>query len=225
MKINHGMIIGFVFGLCLSLFISAMFTSFAIAFAGGGLPLIFGGSFLYTSTLILFILAAILSAYYFSKQKDKQSEILSKLSALLFFVSAILLLFVQGRTNGIEFLYGEGWLYYATIIPFVLTFSVLGYYFTKRRNASNKTLWFLSLLSALFISLYSGTIGALFGEFIVRGGSLRTYIEGGYVGVNVKGVLVAGTVYAFILIPVTVPLARLIIQLFLAILKKGKIAA
>ena len=53
-------------------------------------------------------------------------------------------------------LFGESWLYYATIIPFILTFAILGFYFTKRENVSNKKLWLLSLISALFIALFSG---------------------------------------------------------------------
>ncbi|MFE6169329.1 hypothetical protein ACQKND_23000 [Viridibacillus arvi] len=93
-------------------------------------------------------------------------------------------------------LVGESWLYYATIVPFILTFAILGFYFTKRENVSNKKLWLLSLITALFITLY-GTIGALFGEHVVRGGSLRTYTEGGYTGVNVEGVLVWGTIPLF----------------------------
>ena len=87
-------------------------------------------------------------------------------------------------------------------------------------TVSNKKLWLLSLISALLITLFSGTIGALFGEYVVRGGSLRTYSEGGYTGVNVEGVLVWGTIYAFILLPLTTPMARLIIQLFFELLKK-----
>jgi hypothetical protein len=52
------------------------------------------------------------------------------------------------------------------------------------------------------VTLYSGTIGAIFGELIVRGG-MET--------INVDGTLVWGTIYAFLLIPITTPFARLII--------------
>lgn len=143
---------------------------------------------------------------------------------LSFCISFMFMLVAQGLAGGYTSLFGESWLYYATIIPFILTFAILGFYFTKKENVSNKKLWLLSLLSALFITLYSGTIGALFGEYVVRGGSLRTYIDGGYTGVNVEGVLVWGTIYAFILLPLTTLLARLIIQAFFELLKKYKIA-
>ncbi|MGX9135024.1 hypothetical protein ACWV26_11725 [Rummeliibacillus sp. JY-2-4R] len=144
---------------------------------------------------------------------------------LSFCISLMFMLVAQGLAGGITSFSGESWLYHATIIPFILTFAILGSYFTNRGNLSNKELWLLSLLSALFITLYSGTIGALSGEYVVRGGRLRTPLEGGgYTGVNVEGVLIWGTIYAFIMLPLTVPLARLIIQAFYELLKKFKIA-
>ncbi|MED3552620.1 hypothetical protein [Cytobacillus praedii] len=142
---------------------------------------------------------------------------------VLSFCLSMFMTFAQQLAVGVTSLFGESWLYYATIFPCPLTFGIFGFYFVKRGNASNKKLWILSLISVLFITLYSGTIGALFGECIVRGGSLRTYIEGGYTGVNVEGVLVWGTIYAFILLPITVPLQRLIIHLFIELLKKYKV--
>ncbi|WP_394234209.1 hypothetical protein [Niallia oryzisoli] len=229
MKIKKGIIIGLIFGLGLSIFTSIIIMMFALGFAEGGITFLFRGNVLYSTTIIFFILTSTLLGFYFTKQENTTNRkheifgLLSKLSASLFCIAIILILVEQGLTSGVKFLYGEGWLYFATIVPFALTFSVLGFYFTKRKNVSNKKLWLLSLMSALFITLYSGTIGALFGEFVVRGGSLRTYTEGGYTGVNVEGVLVWGTIYAFILLPITVPLARLIIQVFFELLKKYKI--
>jgi len=143
---------------------------------------------------------------------------------LSFCISLMFMLIAQVLAGGITSLFGEIWLYYATVIPFILTFAILGFYFTKRENVSNKKLWLLSLISALFITLYSGTIGAIFGEYVVRGGSLRTYTAGGYTGVNVEGILILGTIYAFIMLQLTTPLARLIIQAFFELLKKYKIA-
>ncbi|NMO80082.1 hypothetical protein [Niallia alba] len=142
---------------------------------------------------------------------------------LSFCFSFIFMVVAQGIAGGFTSLFGERWLYYATFIPFVLTFSILGSYFAKRENVSNKKFWLLSLISALFITLYSGTIGALFGEYLVRGGSLRTYTAGGFTGVNIEGVLIWGTIYAFIMLPLTVPLARLSIQVFFQLLSKFKI--
>ncbi|EWG12293.1 hypothetical protein [Cytobacillus firmus] len=144
--------------------------------------------------------------------------VLSLCLSFLFMVAA------QGLAGGFTSLAGERWIYYATFPPVTITFSILGFYFARQENVSNKKLWFLSLISALFNSLYSGTIGALFGEYAVRGGSLRTYTASGAAGVNVEGVLIWGTFYAFILLPLTVPLARLLIGAFFELLKKFKIA-
>lgn len=129
------------------------------------------------------------------------------------------MLFAQGLAGGTTSLFGESWLYFATIVPFALTFSMLGIYFVRRENPTNKNLWLISFISAFLVTLYSGTIGALFGEYIVRGG-LRTYIEGGYIGVNVEGVVVWGTIYAFIFLPFSTPLARWFIHIFQMLLKR-----
>ena len=137
-------------------------------------------------------------------------------------ISLVFMLFAQGMAGGITSLTGESWLYYATVIPFILTFMLLGGYFANRETVSNKKLWLISLLSAFFVTLYSGTIGALFGEWVVRGGSFITPTESGYTGVNFEGTLTWGLVYAFVLLPLTTPVARLLIQAFLELLKKMK---
>lgn len=216
--------IGFIFGFCLSFLMSLIFMMLALGFVGGAI----GSDFLYTTTIIFLILTSLLFGYYFAKKEDtsdKKIKQLSLLSALFLCVSIIFMLIEHGVINIVQLLFGEGWLYFATIVPFALTFSVLGFYFTKQEDVSNKRLWLLSLTSALFISLYSGTIGALFGEFIMMGGSLKTYVDGGYIGVNVEEVLIWGTIYSIILIPITVLVTRLIIEVFLRLLKKYKMAS
>jgi len=82
---------------------------------------------------------------------------------------------------------------------------LLGGYFYNRNEVSNKKLWLLSLVIAFIVTLYSGTIGAILGEYIVRGG-IET--------INVEGTLIWGTIYAFVLLPVTVPYARILIGVF-----------
>lgn len=139
------------------------------------------------------------------------------------FTSLVFMFFAQASAGGVTSLTGESWLYYATVVPFIVTFMILGAYFTKRKTVSNKKLWLISLLSAFFVTLYSGTIGALFGEWVVRGGSFITPIEGGYTSVNFDGTLFWGLVYAFVLLPLTTPVARLLIQGFLELLKKMKL--
>ena len=138
-------------------------------------------------------------------------------------ISLVFMLFAQGMAGGVLSLTGEMWLYYATIVPFIVTFMILGAYFAKRETVSNKKLWLISLLSAFFVTLYSGTIGALFGEWVVRGGSFITPTEGGYTSVNFEGTWFWGFVYAFVLLPLTTPVARLLIQGFLELLKKMKL--
>lgn len=103
----------------------------------------------------------------------------------------------QMSAGGITSFWGESWLYFSVIIPFAITFGVLGGYFRNKDNLSNKRLWLISLISAFFITLFSGTIGAIFGETIVRG----------------------GMEYAFVLLPITIPFARLIIGVFYKLIK------
>ena len=134
-------------------------------------------------------------------------------------ISFMFMLVAQGLAGGFTSLFGESWLYYATIIPFILTFAILGSFFVKQENVSNKKLWLLSLISALFISLYSGTIGAVTGEYVVRvlirGGEYRWQML-------IKDIFLWGSIYAFILLPITIPMVRLIIQVFFELLKKIK---
>ena len=133
------------------------------------------------------------------------------------------MLVAQLLAGGFTSLSGDAWLYFATIVPFALTFAIVGIYFVSREHPTNKKLWLISVISAFFVTLYSGTIGALFGEYIIRGG-LRTYTDGGYVGVNVEGVLVWGTIYAFIFLPFSTPLARWFIHIFQLLLRKLNLA-
>ena len=94
--------------------------------------------------------------------------------ALTSFISALLfMLIAQTWAGGLTSFLGESWLYFSMIIPFSFTFSLLGGYFHNRNDLSNKKLWLVSLISAFIVTLYSGTIGAIFGESIVRGGQKR----------------------------------------------------
>ncbi|ATP40656.1 hypothetical protein CSE16_11690 [Solibacillus sp. R5-41] len=131
--------------------------------------------------------------------------VLSLVSALIF------MLLAQTSAGGITSFWGESWLYFAVIIPFVITFAILGGYFHNRNELSNRKLWLISLISAFLVTLYSGTIGAIFGETIVRGG-MET--------INVEGTLIWGTIYAFILLPLTTPFARFLLGIFYSIIKK-----
>lgn len=131
---------------------------------------------------------------------------------LLSFITALLFMLLgQIWAGGITSFWGESWLYFSEIIPFTITFAVLGGYFHNRNELTNKKLWLISLLIAFLITLYSGTVGAIFGESIVRNG-MDT--------INVEGTLIWGTIYAFILLPLTTPFARLLIGFFYKIIRK-----
>lgn len=125
-------------------------------------------------------------------------------------IALLFMLIGQMWAGGITSFWGESWLYFAVIIPFAITFGVLGGYFHNKDELSNKRLWLISFISAFFISLFSGTIGAILGETIVRGGTET---------INVEGTLVWGTIYAFVLLPITIPFARLIIGAFYKLIK------
>lgn len=124
--------------------------------------------------------------------------------ALLFSILA------QTWAGGMTLFWGESWLYYSVIIPFTITFTILGFYFPTTKQLSNKKLWLISLICAFLVTLYSGTIGAIFGETIARGG-MET--------INIEGTLVWGTIYAFILLPLTTPFARLLVEIFYKIMR------
>ncbi|MFE1631073.1 hypothetical protein ACFLFF_30525 [Brevibacillus reuszeri] len=128
-----------------------------------------------------------------------------------FIIGLLFMLIAQIWAGGISSFWGESWLYLSIIIPVTINFTVLGGYFHNRKEITNKKLWFISLVSAFLVTLYSGTIGAIFGETIVRGG-MET--------INFEGTFLWGTIYAFILLPFTTPFARLLIGFFIKLLGK-----
>ena len=48
--------------------------------------------------------------------------------SLSFFIPFIFMLVAQRLAGGFTSLFGESWIYYATIVPFTLTFAILGFY-------------------------------------------------------------------------------------------------
>ncbi|RSK27566.1 hypothetical protein EJF36_12130 [Bacillus sp. HMF5848] len=122
-----------------------------------------------------------------------------------FLTAFVFMLIGQVLAGGITSFQGESWLYISSIIPFAITFAVIGGYIHNKKAITKRKLWFISFVSAFFVSLVSGTVGAIFAEFIDRGG-LET--------LNVDGTLIWGTVYSFALLPITVPFARFLIGMF-----------
>ncbi|MGK4044620.1 hypothetical protein AB0Y20_20420 [Heyndrickxia oleronia] len=145
-------------------------------------------------------------------------QIFSWLKGLVFgavcsIVTAFLFMLIgQSWAGGVTSFWGESWLYFSVIIPFAIMFAVLGGYFHHRKDLSNKKLWLISLICAFLVTLYSGTIGAIFGETIVRGG-MET--------INIDDTLVWGTIYAFVLLPLTTPFARLLIGFFYQLIRRS----
>ncbi|MFD2444717.1 hypothetical protein ACFSO7_12150 [Bacillus sp. CGMCC 1.16607] len=134
------------------------------------------------------------------------------LGALFSFIIAFLFMLIgQAWAGGITSFWGESWLYFSVIIPFAATFGVLGGYFHNRKELSNKKLWLISCICAFFVTLYSGTIGAIFGEYIVRGGKET---------INIEDTLVWGTIYTIVLLPFTAPCARFLVGILYKIIRR-----
>lgn len=129
-------------------------------------------------------------------------------------ISLVFSVMAQSASGGITSLLGESWLYYATLVPFSIAFLLLGMYFTKYSVNKDKKLWVISLIAAFLITLYTGTIGAIFGEFIVRGG-MET--------INVEETLKWGTIYSFLFLPFTVPISWLVIKAFRELMNRFKL--
>lgn len=69
----------------------------------------------------------------------------------------------------------------------------------------------------IFCTLFSGTIGAVTGEYIVR-----VLIRGGeyHWQMLIKDIFLAGSIYAFVLLPLTTPFFRFLIEIFYNIINK-----
>ncbi|MDK7667406.1 hypothetical protein [Cytobacillus oceanisediminis] len=131
---------------------------------------------------------------------------------LSLFLSFLFMGFGQSAAGGFTSLWGEKWLYSSTLFPFIISFSILGFYLNKRtKQQTNKKKWIISFLLAFLITLYSGTVGALFGEFMVRG-TLES--------MNISGTFTWGSIYSIIFLPVTTVIAYCLIYGLEEILKR-----
>ncbi|WP_050184059.1 hypothetical protein [Domibacillus robiginosus] len=104
--------------------------------------------------------------------------------------------------------------YLSLVVPFTLSFVILGNYTARHRKISSKKLWVISLIIAFTVTLYTGTIGAIFGEYIIHGDLQTT---------NVQGIIEWGFVFSFLSLPVTIPVSRLVIQFFILVLEEYKV--
>lgn len=99
--------------------------------------------------------------------------------------------------------WGQGWLYIAFGIPMILSMAIMGYYLSNRMKIENKKLWRISFFITLIVSLFTGTLGILISEMILRS-NLNS--------LNVEGSIIWGIVYSIIFLPITVPLGKFIIN-------------
>ncbi|MDX8367944.1 hypothetical protein [Cytobacillus sp. IB215665] len=218
---------GLMFGVLFSFITTFLFILLGYAVASG-IHFVLINNWLYFLVIIpVTFTVAILRGYF-----RNRNEFSNKVRWLLSFICTSLIILFAGTLFSIitVFLFAqigivwaggritlffgsESWLYYSVIIPFTITFAILGGYFHNRNELSNKKLWAISLICAFLVTLYSGTIGAIFGETIVRGG-MET--------INVEGTLVWGALYAFILLPFTTPFARFLIGIFYKIIENKK---
>ncbi|WP_259391696.1 hypothetical protein [Paenibacillus sp. 1011MAR3C5] len=59
-------------------------------------------------------------------------------------VPLIFMFIAQALAGGITSLWGESWFYFAALIPFVLTSSILGHVLYHKKEMTNKTKWLVS---------------------------------------------------------------------------------
>ncbi|MGE7950939.1 hypothetical protein [Lysinibacillus xylanilyticus] len=104
-----------------------------------------------------------------------------------------------GRIN----YWGASWVYIAFSIPLMLSMVIMGYYLSSQKNIPNKKMWWISFFVALIVSLFSGTLGTLISEMILRG-NLNTF--------NLEGSMIWGVIYSIIFLPITVPTGKLILN-------------
>lgn len=99
--------------------------------------------------------------------------------------------------------WGDSGVYIAFSIPLMLSMAIMGYYLSTQKNIPNKKMWWISFFVALIVSLFSGTLGILISEMILRG-NLNTF--------NLEGSMIWGVIYSILLLPITVPSGKFILN-------------
>lgn len=85
----------------------------------------------------------------------------------------------------------------------ILSMVIMGYYLSTQKNIPNKKMWLISFFVTLIVSLLTGTLGILISEMILRG-NLNTF--------NLDDSMIWGVIYSIILLPITVPSGKLILN-------------
>ena len=130
--------------------------------------------------------------------------------------SFVFVLFGQVAAGGFTLLFGEVWLYIATLPAFILGFAILGYIFSKNITFNNKSGWIYSCIIAFIVTFYVSTIGAEIGHHLLNDDGMGIYER--YVFykeyTNAYDIFYWGLVYSVVLLPLTTVIARYLIKLF-----------
>lgn len=114
-------------------------------------------------------------------------------------IGSILFAFVTNASAGgyinnpIE---GWEWFFYISIIPIAITFAAYGKWLSGNRSTPKK-LWLSGAIIAFMIVWLAGSLGTI----------LISSLQRGFETVNISGYLIAGPIYAVILLPITCPIA------------------
>lgn len=110
--------------------------------------------------------------------------------------------------------WGDSWLYIALSIPMIISMAIMGYYLASQKNVQNKKMWWISFFVTFIVSLFTGTLGILISELILRG-NLNTF--------NLEGSMIWGVIYSIVLLPITVPLGKFILSSLYLWIQKNKV--
>ncbi|WP_342558413.1 hypothetical protein [Metasolibacillus sp. FSL K6-0083] len=111
----------------------------------------------------------------------------------------------------------DKWLYYVLLIPTMIVFGFLGSYFHNKEldNLKNIEIWKISLISVLSIGLTSSIIGGIISD-VIKIGNLQA--------INYKGRILWGFIYSITSLPITIIIGKLIIIIFIRLIKSIKSA-
>ncbi|MGE7673022.1 hypothetical protein ACQKMV_05465 [Lysinibacillus sp. NPDC094403] len=99
--------------------------------------------------------------------------------------------------------WGASWVYIAFSIPLMLSMVIMGYYLSTLKNIPNKKMWWISFFVTLIVSLFTGTLGIIISELILRG-NLNTF--------NLEDSMIWGVIYSILFLPITVPSGKFILN-------------
>ena len=129
--------------------------------------------------------------------------------------SFVFVLFGQVAAGGFTLLFGEVWLYIATLPAFILGFAILGYIFSKNITFNKKSGWVYSCIIAFIVTFYVSTIGALIGDQLLNGDGMGFYERYNHYAYSIDdNMYYWGLVYSVVLLPLTTVIARYLIRLF-----------